>query len=366
MKLDKVQISNFRNLENLSFTPNKNLNIFIGENGSGKSSILEALHYLGFARSFRTSKHKNVIQSEKNSFTVYCSSLNLENKSVNKLGISRQRDDSCIVNINGVKSKKASDLVSYLPVQIFTPQSSDLLLGAPKLRRRFIDWLLFHVEQNYNFDSIVFSKSLKQLNALYKNSANISDKVTTNYWMELFCNQGRKITENREKLLHNGLIPMIYSTLTDFLPEFSFEISYYRGWEKDLTLEQSLQKNSVRDSRNGFVSVGPHKADLKVKIKGVNAHELLSRGQLRMLVASMQLAQTLYLQNETSRASIFLLDDIGAELDEEKRKVFISRLTNSDTQLFVTAIDINQLDFIKNYNDKTVFHVEHGHVREEI
>ncbi|MEP1871342.1 MAG: DNA replication/repair protein RecF [Paraglaciecola sp.] len=365
MKLDKVQISNFRNLDSLSFTLNKNLNIFIGENGSGKSSILEALHYLGFARSFRTSKHKNVIQSGKDNFTVYCSSQEKELNSFHKLGISRHRDDSCVVNINGVKSKKASDLVSYLPIQIFTPQSSDLLLGAPKLRRRFIDWLLFHVEQNFNLDSNVFMKSLKQLNALYKNNTN-NNLGSENYWAELFCNQGGKISEQRENLLTIGLIPMINSTLADFLPEFSFEISYYRGWEKELTLEQSLKKNLIRDLRNGFVSAGPHKADIKIKIKGVNAHELLSRGQLRMLVASMQLAQTLYLQSKTNRPSIFLLDDIGAELDEDKRKVFISKLANSDTQLFVTAIDINQLEFIENYNDKTVFHVEHGHVKEEI
>ncbi|MFT2092815.1 DNA replication/repair protein RecF [Paraglaciecola sp. 2405UD69-4] len=365
MKLDRVQISDFRNLDSLSFRPNKNLNVFIGENGSGKSSILEALHYLGFARSFRTSKHKNVIQNNKDSFTVYCSSVNEEEGgTVNKLGISRARDDTCVVNINGVKSKKASDLVSCLPIQIFTPQSSDLLLGAPKLRRRYLDWLLFHVEHNFNLEASIFSKSLKQLNAIYKQNQNT--QPDDGYWIDLFCKQSNTITDQRHNILTDGLIPMIYSILTDFLPEFCFEISYYRGWEKELTLEQCIAKNSVKDRRNGFVSVGPHKADLRVKIDGTSAHEVLSRGQLRMLVASMQLAQTLFLQTKTKRASIFLLDDIGAELDEAKRSIFVSKLVKSNTQLFVTAIDTKQLDFVKNYNDKTVFHVEHGHVREEI
>jgi DNA replication and repair protein RecF len=85
-----------------------------------------------------------------------------------------------------------------------------------------------------------------------------------------------------------------------------------------------------------------------------------------MLVAAMQLAQTQYLHAQTAKSPIFLLDDVGAELDEEKRKVFISRLNTSDTQLFVTAIDIKQLEFLENYTDKKVFHVEHGQVREEI
>ncbi|MFT6031290.1 MAG: DNA replication and repair protein RecF, partial [Oleiphilaceae bacterium] len=109
-----------------------------------------------------------------------------------------------------------------------------------------------------------------------------------------------------------------------------------------------------------------HKADLRIKTQGVAAQEILSRGQLRMLVAAMQLAQTDYLHQHTTKSSIFLLDDIGAELDEEKRKVFIKRLNTSDTQLFVTAIDSKQLAFLDNYNDKAMFHVEHGQVREEI
>ncbi len=362
MKLDKVQISHFRNIDDLSLTAHKSLNVFLGENGSGKSSILEALHYLGFARSFRTLKHKNVISHEKPGFTVFCSAV-VEDGKQQKFGISRQVDDSCVVNINGQKSKRASDLVSYLPIQIFTPQSSDLLLGAPKLRRRYLDWLLFHVEQSFNLDFQVFNRSLKHLNALYRSNQPEQD---LDYWKDMLCENGEAISTKRATLLNEHLIPLINANLKDFLPEFCFEISYYRGWEKGYSLADAVEKNRLRDLKNGFVSVGPHKADLRIKTQGVNAHEILSRGQLRMLVAGMQLAQTQYLHAQTAKTSIFLLDDVGAELDEENRKVFISRLNTSDTQLFITAIDIKQLEFLENYNDKKVFHVEHGQVREEI
>jgi DNA replication and repair protein RecF len=268
-----------------------------------------------------------------------------------------------VVNINGQKSKRATDLASHLPIQIFTPQSSDLLLGAPKLRRRYLDWLLFHVEQSFNLDFQVFNRSLKQLNALYKSS---HSEQGLGYWNQTFCEKGEEISARRASLLNEQLIVLINANLKDFLPEFSFEISYYRGWEKGHTLSEAVLKNRLRDQKNGFVSVGPHKADLRLKIQGVNAHEVLSRGQLRMLVAGMQLAQTQYLHEKTAKTSIFLLDDVGAELDEEKRKVFISRLNTSDTQLFVTAIEAKQLEFLNNYSDKKVFHVEHGQVREEI
>lgn len=362
MKLDKVQIKHFRNIDDLSLVAHERLNVFLGENGSGKSSILEALHYLGYARSFRTHKHKNVISYQKKGFTVFCSAV-VERGEQQKFGISRLMNDSCIVNINGIKSKRATDLVSNLPIQIFTPQSSDLLLGAPKLRRRYLDWVLFHVEQSFNLDSQVFNKSLKHLNSLYK-SNQLDQSIS--YWKDLLCEKGKLITSNRESLLNDHLIELINVNLKEFLPEFSFEISYYRGWEKGLTLAESIEKNRQRDQKYGFLSVGPHKADLRIRTQSINAHEILSRGQLRMLVAAMQLAQTQYLHQRTSRSSIFLLDDVGAELDEEKRKVFISRLNTVETQLFVTAIDIKQLDFLENYNDKKVFHVEHGQVKEEI
>jgi DNA replication and repair protein RecF len=362
MKLDKVQISQFRNIDDLSLTAHNSLNVFLGENGSGKSSILEALHYLGFARSFRTQKHKNVISHSKLAFTVFCSTT-VENGQQQKFGISRHVDDTCTVNINGQKSKRATDLASYLPIQIFTPQSSELLLGAPKLRRRYLDWLLFHVEHSFNLDFQIYNKSLKHLNALYKTSH--TDEGLS-YWNNMLCEKGEAINDIRSRLLNEHLIQLINANLKEFLPEFSFEISYYRGWEKGINLSDAIFKNRFRDQKNGFLSVGPHKADLRIKTHGINAHEILSRGQLRMLVAGMQLAQTQYLHTQTSKSSIFLLDDVGAELDEEKRKVFISRLNTPETQLFVTAIDIKQLDFLKNYNDKKVFHVEHGQVIEEI
>jgi DNA replication and repair protein RecF len=362
MKLDKVQISHFRNIVDLSLTAHESLNVFLGANGSGKSSILEALHYLGFARSFRTHKHKSVISHDKPGFTVFCSAV-VEDGNQQRFGISRLANDSCIVNINGQKSKRATDLASYLPIQIFTPQSSDLLLGAPKLRRRYLDWLLFHVEQSFNLDFQVFSRSLKHLNALYKSN---QSKQGLDYWHDILCQKGESISLKRSSLLNEYLIQLIKANLKDFLPEFSFEISYYRGWEKGYSLTDAVFKNRQRDQKYGFLSVGPHKADLRIKTQGVNAHEVLSRGQLRMLVAGMQLAQTQYLHERTAKTSIFLLDDVGAELDEEKRKVFISKLNTSDTQLFVTAIDIKQLEFLENYNDKKVFHVEHGQVKEEI
>ncbi|MFT5313197.1 MAG: DNA replication and repair protein RecF [Paraglaciecola sp.] len=362
MKLDLVQIRNLRNLEDVAFQPSHSINVFVGENGSGKSSILEAIHYLGFARSFRSNKHKNVIQHQKQNFTVFCEAHAERGRL--KLGLSRSTDDSFSVSVDGEHSKKVAALVSELPVQVFTPQSSDLLLGPPKLRRRYLDWLLFHVEHSFYEKANSYQKVIKHKNALLRRGMRKSCQQSE-FWNMQFIQLGLQLTQYRGHILETELKPLILSNLRHFLPEFSFEISYYRGWEKDLSLEESLLKHSERDQRVGYTSIGPHKADMRIKLDGVLAHEVLSRGQLRMLVAALQLAQTQHLHSYTKKTSIFLLDDIGAELDVVKRELFIDKLLDLNAQLFVTAIEKQQIAFINKYHDKKMFHVEHGQVREE-
>lgn len=366
MKLDTIQIQHFRNLESVVVNPSQTLNFIIGQNGSGKSSFLEALHFLGFGRSFRTSKHKNVIQYEEANFSIFCTSIRSDEQ-ILKLGMSRGIDDQVQISVNGNKSTRMSELVKHIPIQIFTPQSADLILGSPSLRRRYLDWGLFHVEQSFSKCSQNYLKLLKQKNALLRKLQKSNDKLLFSqmqFWDNQLVKEGEELTELRKSFLE-AILGHINANLVYFLPEFSIEISYHRGWDKSSSLSGAIDNKFEKDSRNGFLSVGPHKADLQIRFKGIDVAESLSRGQLRMLVAALQLAQVQYLYEVTSKSSIFLLDDIGAELDELKRELFIDRLLESNTQLFVTAIEKSQLMFIDKYNDKKMFHVEHGRMSEE-
>jgi DNA replication and repair protein RecF len=365
MKLDQVQIQHFRNIESAALNPSSEINFIFGHNGSGKSSLLEAIHYLGFARSFRTSKHKNVIQYEAETFNVFARIS--EEMSSFKVGISRSKTDEVTVSIDGNKSSRSTELVSKIPVQIFTPQSSDLIIGSPSMRRKFLDWGLFHVEQRFVFISNSYSRALKQKNAILRQSTFNQANGAFNqseFWDGELISHGNTLDKYRNAYVE-CLAPYLNANLGQFLPEFSFEITYHRGWEKDCSFADAISRKAEKDTKNGFLSVGPHKADLKVKVKGHDASEVLSRGQLRMLVAALQLAQTQYLMACTKKSCVFLLDDVGAELDISKREVFIDSLLKSNAQLFVTAIESSQVDFHKKYNDKKMFHVEHGQVREE-
>ena len=212
-----------------------------------------------------------------------------------------------------------------------------------------------------------YQKLVKQKNALLRKiglNSNNENSTQMQFWDKQIIKVGNHLTELRKGYL-DSILEHINSNLMQFLPEFSVEISYHRGWEKDASLEESIKRKFEKDCRNGYLSVGPHKADLKLKCNGVEVSETLSRGQLRMLVAALQLAQIQHLSGKTKKSCVFLLDDVGAELDETKRESFIDKLLENETQLFITAIEKSQLLFIEKYKNKKMFHVEHGHMREE-
>ncbi|NMH60621.1 DNA replication/repair protein RecF [Alteromonas ponticola] len=362
MKLAQVQITNFRNISTACLDLSPSLSVIRGHNGSGKSSLLEAIYYLGFGRSFRTSKHESVIKDDQSSFSVFAR-CNTETDQHIKVGLSRSRINEVTCNINGEHSNRLADLVSLVPVQLFTPQSTDLLVGTPSERRRFIDWGLFHVEHSFRLHARSYLSLLKQRNALLKQGQDITKPEHT-FWSEQLISAAEVIDACRRQYIEN-ILPYFKSIMAQFLPEFSVEIAYHRGWEKQLTFMEALAKKRDYDYKVGYTSVGPHKADLRLKVNNVSAQEMLSRGQLRMTVAALQLAQTQLFADQTQRQSIFLLDDIGAELDSIRREKFLTRLLETNTQVVVTAIVDEQIDFVENYNDKKMFHVEHGIVKEE-
>ena len=362
MKLDKVQLTDFRNIQNASFIPSRSLTLISGKNGSGKSSLIEALYYLGYGRSFRTNKHESAIRHDADRFSIFTRCAGDDGNVIN-IGLQRSRHEQFVCSINGNHSHRLADLVSLIPVQLFTPQSTDLIIGSPGERRRFIDWGLFHVEHEFNLLFQTFQKLLKTRNTLLKRQANLSAPENA-YWEQQFQTVGEHLSEKRKDYI-GRLQPIFNAICSEFLPEFSLEISYYKGWDKDASLIESLTRKRDYDTKVGYTTSGPHKSDLRFKVDGSAAQEVLSRGQLRMAVAALQLSQTTLFQQETSRRSIFLLDDVGAELDLDKRERFIDGLVAMDTQLFVTAIEREQLEFISKYKDKKMFHVEHGHVNEE-
>lgn len=253
-----------------------------------------------------------------------------------------------------------SELSSLLPVQIINPDVHKLLEQGPKYRRQFIDWGVFHVEHNFLQAWQLYYRVLKQRNAALRKKL---DKKAITLWDEQLIQYAKTITLSRENYLL-GFMP-IFSKYVEKLMGLSVEINYQRGWKPEMSFTESLHHSFDKDSYKGFTSLGPHRADLEISNNGILVQNCFSRGQQKLLVCAMRLAQVSYLKEETNNQSILLVDDLAAELDIKHRQNLIELLVDTKAQLFVTATEQNSFILPPEIEAK-MFHVEHGILKEVV
>ncbi|CAM3072575.1 DNA replication/repair protein RecF [Moritella viscosa] len=356
MGLVKLNITDFRNIKQVSMQPGVGVNIILGENGSGKSSVLEAIHYLGLGRSFRTHLTSRVVKHGEKDFTLFSHcQQRLNDEQITTIGLKKSKNSDTELKIAGQKAERLAELPGILPLQLIHPESFTLLSSGPKLRRQFVDWGGFHVEPEFFATWAKLTRLLKQRNAILKSGKRYAELA---YWDKEFAVQGTIIAQMRGRYLEQ-LNPIIKSALADFLPEYEFDIRYHQGWDSGIELAELLKQNFMRDQQLGYTSLGPQKADIRIRANGVPAHDILSRGQLKLAVCAMRLSQGLFLSQHSNKRCTFLIDDFSSELDDSKRKLLAQYLIESKAQVFVTAIEKSQVTALLTESCK-MFHVEHG------
>lgn len=355
MSIEKLATFNFRNLAYDSLILHPELNFVIGNNGSGKSSLLEAIFYLGHGKSFRTTKLESLVAHDEEKFVI-----SVTDDKTNRLGVSRTvNTQETEIKINDVKHSRLSELARSIAVQIVTPESFKLFFGGPKERRKFIDLGLFHVKHSFSEQWKQFSRVLKQRNACLKNKV---DSNTLDYWSDLFCQHSLVIAECRKEYIE-ALSEEVSFWLQALLPQLvdNLSIHYQQGWNQKKTLNDVLHENRTRELNFGYSVAGPQKFDVKFLLSGVPLENALSRGQQKLFLLALTLAQTKLIEKVKQVKPILLIDDIGAELDVNSRQLLASVLTKVDCQVIITAIEENVLESIKNVNNNfKMFHVEHG------
>lgn len=363
MTLKRLFIQNLRNLEGVDITPSLQVNLIYGENGSGKTSVLEAINLLALGRSFRSHKHKPLINHQQKSFTVF-GRVYTDDESDVPIGISRHLDGEASFKANGVLVPSAADLAAYLPVQVINSDTFLLLEGSPKVRRQFIDWLVFHVEPNFFPAWKAIQRCLKHRNSLLRRDR--IDPFELAPWDRELVDLTNKIHEFRTQCM-----AQFDETFAVLLKEFinidGIALGYYRGWDKDKSYHEVLTDTFERDKRQGYTHSGSHRADLKITVNGLDAAEVLSRGQQKLLVCALKIAQGYVFSRITGRKSIYLVDDLPAELDEKHRALLVHWLDTMNTQVFITGVEGETL--LSSWRDKTeitpkMFHVEQGRVTE--
>ncbi len=355
MTLSRLSIHHFRNIDASDLTFSPGFNFLVGPNGSGKTSVLEAIYYLGHGRSFRTHLISRLIQHQENAFILHARTQVCERSL--PFGIQRNRDGTGEVKIGNDTGQKLVQLAQILPIQLITPEGFDLLIGGPKYRRAFIDWGVFHVEpQFYSVWSRV-KRLTKQRNALMKTARSYNE---LRHWDAELAPLADQIDLWRKKYIEN--LTEIASSICDaFLPEYEIRFSYSRGWDKDTDYAQLLANNFLRDQQLGYTHSGPHKSDLRLRIGNTPVEDVLSRGQLKLMVCALRLAQGQQLSEEKGKQCIYLIDDFASELDCQRRAILATQLKITGAQVFVSAISADHIAEICDEKSK-MFHVENGKI----
>lgn len=349
--ITSIKIDRFRNLVSVDITLASHFNLFFGQNGAGKTSLLEAIYYLSMGRSFRTHLPQRLIQNSTDSFSIFLS-IN-EGKHSTPLGVEyhKLRDRRLKMDCNVISNW--SLLAKRLPLCLLSSMSHQFLLDGPKVRRQFLDWILFHIEPTFFPVWKRIQRILKQRNAALK--AQLSLKEIT-YWDEALTQDAEYIDKLRKKITLEFKI-LFHKILQYFLPEYDLILYYYRGWSEENTIAELLKTHLKLDLQQGYTQIGPQRADLRFSIRTLPAQDILSKGQQKLVTYALHITQGLLLKEKTLFSPIYLIDDLTAELDIDKRKCVVNLLTQLEAQVFIT--EINPLD-LEIPSDTSIFHVKNG------
>lgn len=352
MSITKLFIQNLRILEQVDIETSSKLNLIVGKNASGKTSLLEAIYFLSTARSFRTRQISEVLKHNKDSMIISAQVKQASGKTI-PLGIKRSKQKS-LMKANGEVVERVSELAKFLPVQIIHPESHQLVIGGPKFRRQFLDWGVFHVEHEFYAVWARYQRALKQRNSALRQRM----KDMEGAW-------DGELSQAASRL--HGMRMTYLDAFRKILPKYTqaimgdqqIEMIYQPGWDADETLATALNENRVRDWQRGYTTQGPHRAELVFKVNGYKAQGEISRGQQKMLVSALRLAQSELYSDLTQLPCVILVDDLPAELDEQHRHSLMELLRNMNAQIFVSCVEADQID-LSAWDDKRMFHVKHG------
>lgn len=351
MSLDRLTIRGFRNLEPAELAPGAGINWFSGPNGAGKTSVLEAIYLLARGRSFRSARVAGVIQHGAKSLTVVAH----RSDSACMLGVERDAD-GWRGRIEGRDCQRISEFAARLPLVLIEPDSHRLIDGGPDRRRQFLDWQLFHVEQDYLSTWQRFARVLRQRNAALKSDGNaeVLDALDPSFVAAaVVINQHRRDqagrVEQQARRLHEALA---------FRLPGAIALHYRAGHPAGTSLPAILATHRDRDRERGFTRHGPHRAELVLTCGDYPAAEM-SRGQQKLLAILLQLAHLEILSGGASAPPILLLDDPVSELDAGHLDALLTWLEARAVQSWVTATTAGP-------ESADRFHVEQGKVRQVV
>jgi len=344
----------FRCLSSIELEPDQKYNLIYGANGSGKTSVLEALAYLGRGKSFRGAPTTSLIRHGQREFVLF-GRVGGDGRQ-GSVGV-RNSADGLEIRIDGDSNGGAAALAAALPLQIIDPDVHFLVAGPPDYRRRYLDWIAFHVEHGYLEVWRRFRRALKQRNAALKSG---STAATIRGWDAEFVALAGQLDAGRRLALEVATAALEEAGQDLLGSDVRFE--YRAGWNEERPLLEALEASVERDLLQGSTHAGPHRADLKLIYDERQARRLVSRGQQKLLACAMVLAATETAQTALEQPLLLLLDDPAAELDAASLRRLMGRVGSLGGQVIATSLEPVTGLFAAS---AAVFHVEQGELRRE-
>lgn len=349
MPIQYFSAQGFRCLAGIELDVDPGFNLIHGPNASGKTSILEAIAYLGRGKSFRGAPVTSLIRHGEKEFVLFARVG--DGGRTAKVGV-RNSAEGLEVRIDGQAGGGAADLATALPLQIIDPDVHDLVSGPPDERRRYLDWIAFHVEQGYLGAWRRFRRALKQRNAALRSG---QAAAMIRGWNAEFVELAQQIDAGRRLALEVAMEDLEDTGRELLGAEVCFE--YRSGWKEGVELLESLEAGLERDLQQGSTQSGPHRGDLRLVYDERQARKLVSRGQQKLLACAMIIAAAQTAQSALERPLLMLLDDPAAELDRDSLSRLMGRVRNLGCQVIATSLVPDAAIF---GGEGAVFHVEHG------
>ncbi len=365
MHLKNIHITNFKNIKNAELNFSEKLNCFTGNNGSGKTNLLDALHYLSFTKSyFNTNDSLNVNNNE--TFFVLQGDF-FRNENIEKIYCAFEKNKKKIVKRNDKAYKRFSDHIGLLPVVTVSPNDAQLITGNGEERRKYIDSVISQYDKEYLHELIKYNKILSQRNRLLKNY------VTSSYFdsdtIEIYNNQlsesGTRIFKKRKKFIQD-LIPIFsnyYETISNKNETVSLD---YLSNLKETDFSELLNETLAKDKILGYTSKGIHRDDLELKINYFQLKKAGSQGQQKTFLIALKFAQFQFIKNVSKINPLLLLDDIFDKFDAQRVSEIIKLTNDNFGQIFLTDTNPERVKKIlteKNKNFK-LFHTDKGNFSE--
>jgi len=353
MALDRLQVENVRCIQaaDLSFDADRNL--IIGANASGKTSLLEAVYFLGRARSFRSSRNETLVRSGTDSLIAVGHFGDAHRPRILGLRFGRTGLEA---RLDGRPVGGIAELATVFPVQAIDPELHQLIEEGPQQRRRYLDWGVFHVEPGFVGTWQRFQRALRQRNAALRTNG---EAELVRAWDGELVEAGVGVAQARFEYLE-ALRPFVGAAGERLLGQ-PVELALAQGWAAERSLQEALDRSWLRDRERGMTNIGPHRADLHIRVGGLPARERVSRGQQKLVAAAMLLGQLKCDASQGSPTAALLVDDPAAELDPVSLGALLDEILALPLQLFVTALD-GAHPCLERLKNPARFHVEHGKV----